>query len=301
MVPEYEGWRTVPAHLYTRTQLSDLDLPRIPGGPVRAYVTARGAVRRRETFDLYDVRESLPAPASARRLEAGSARRDPDAYRCADCGAHTERPAIHLRESDSEARTVCLACRHIAALRAFQARLADLRADACQRAADWLALDHAAVLHVTALTPPLTGSGRRRPPVAYQIDALTPSGTVLLSLAARLRRSRHPLVPDGALDWPDAITQLRATLHERHLLAWRSGELDPIAPALLAADATAGEVACYQRCRTISYLNHPVAQWRGELDPDTGELRAARHPGRADLLALLIRRMAADHTNGGSQ
>jgi len=296
MIPAYDGWRQVPAHLHTRTQLADLDLPRVPAGAVRAYVTAPGNVRHRETFELYDTRESAPSPASARQLEAAAARRTPGAYRCADCGAHTERPAIHAPADVDGPRTLCLACRHIAGLREFQARLAVLRADAAARAADWLIEDSAAVLHVGVLTPPPADSGRRRPPVALTVDAVSPSGHRLASLGIRLRRSRHELVPENALDWDDAAPLLRRALEDRALIAWQPGDLDPIAPALLPAHATTAAQAGYSRRRTLYYLGAPVAQWRGELDPDTGALRAARHPGRADLLALLIRRIAADHT-----
>lgn len=296
MIPEYEGWRTVPAHLYTRTQLADLDLPRQPGGPVRAYVTAEGQVRRRETYELYDARESAPSPASARQLESAAARRKPGAFACQDCGAHTERTAIRIHGRAGERRLVCLACRHIAAMREFQAKLAVLRADNARSAAAWLAEDTAAVLQVDVLTPPPADSGRRRPAVAYSAAAFTPSGRELLSLGIRLRRSRHELVPEGSLDIGDAIPVLRGVLDDRALITWQFNDLYPIAAALLPEDAAASEIAGYWRHRDISYLNHLVAQWRGELDPDSGQLRGARHPGRADLMALLIRRMAADHT-----
>jgi hypothetical protein len=103
-------------------------------------------------------------------------------------------------------------------------------------------------------------------------------------------------VPDGAADWDDAVPMLRKALDGRDLIAWLNTDLDPIAPALLPEDATPAQVACYWRERTISELCAHVAHWRGELDPDTRALRGARHPGRADLLALLIRRIAADHT-----
>ena len=302
MIPEYDGWHAVPAHLYTRTQLADLDLPRVPGRPVRAYVTAPGTVYRRETFDLYDITESDPSPATGRQLEAAAARRTRSAYRCADCGAHTERPAIHTRDGDPPAyRSLCLACRHIADLRAFQTRLAALRADAAERAAHWVALDTAAVLHITVHTPQPTESGRRRPPVAVSVDAVTPSGAELFSHALRLRRSHHHLVPAGAADWDDALPVLRKALDDRHLIVWTAGYLDPIVPALLPESATPAQLACYRRERTVSELSAPVAQWRGELDPDTGTLRPARHPGRADLLALLIRRIAADHPGASAR
>ncbi|MFF4260287.1 hypothetical protein ACFY1L_55070 [Streptomyces sp. NPDC001663] len=52
-IRHFSYWGEVPANIYmTKTQLKDLDLPRQPGGPVRATVDGRDGAGRRDTFDL---------------------------------------------------------------------------------------------------------------------------------------------------------------------------------------------------------------------------------------------------------
>src|SRR5271169_3874760 len=89
-IPRYTVWYQVPTHLRTRTQLASLDLPRVPDGPVRAEIYARGGDGPKGTFDLFDLNESQPSPATANALAAAQRRRDPVAHQCQDCGAHTE-------------------------------------------------------------------------------------------------------------------------------------------------------------------------------------------------------------------
>lgn len=293
----YDAWWQVPEHLRTRTQLADLDLPRIPGGPAVASIETRNAIGRKDCFELYDLRASQPSPASAAALQAAAARRTRAVYRCEDCGAHPSSPAHPYRPAPQEpVRHLCRACLHVARLREFQALLAERRAEFAEAARQIVATNTAAILHTTVLTPAPGPSGRKKPAVAWAVTALLPDGTTLVQLAARLRRSRDPLVPVGALDLPDALTRLREVLAGRELVVWHRGlDLEPIAAALLPQAATASELACYQQHRrNITDLHWAAGWWHGEVDPDTRQLRAPEHPGRADRMALLLRRIAAD-------
>lgn len=96
-VPEYPWWNQVPAHLKTRTQLSEAGLK--PGGPVRAHI-AYGRGRRARCYELYDQGEAVAkkrvTEAQARALEkAHHARRT-----CQRCQTVVERPGLLVTASD---------------------------------------------------------------------------------------------------------------------------------------------------------------------------------------------------------
>ena len=299
MSADYTWWGELPAHLRTKTQLADLDLPRIPGaGPVEA-IRARGPHGRKDTFDLYDITASLPSPASAKQLEAARAKQDPVLRRCAACGAHPDYPPTLHRDPEQGGRAVllCRACLHVARLRAYQQRLAAEREQAAHLAASWLANDNAAVVHLTVITPPKGENSRAKRPVALLVDVVVPSGAQLARMPIRLARSRNPLVPDGAVDEAEAVPQLREIVAARDVVTWSAGALTPIESVF------SGPAAPYRR-RELTALDRKVAAWRGELDPLTRTLITPLDPGRADLMALLIRRMATDHApaeHGGPQ
>ena len=289
MTTPYTWWTQVPDRLRTKTQLADLDLPRVPGTrPVDAIHT-RGPHGRKDTYDLYDATASLPSPASAKHLEAARAHQDPAVRRCAECGAHPDYPPTSHKDTVSGQRMLlCRACLHIARLREAQQHCAASRETIAAQAAGWLAEDRAAVAHVTVITPPPGESGRTRRPVALLVDAATPSGARLVRTTIRLPRSRSPLVPDGAIPDTEAVPALREQLAGRDVVEWTAGSLDPIEDAITApADA--------DRRPELIVLEPKVTVWRGEYDPHTRHLPTPLDPGRADLMALLIRRMAADH------
>lgn len=291
MSAAYTWWSEVPDHLRTKTQLADLDLPRIPGaGPVDAIHT-RGPHGRKDTFDLYDITTSLPSPASAKQLESARAKQDPAQRRCAECGARPDYPptAHHDPATESGSVLLCRACLHITRLRSMQQHIAVTRAQFAAEAAAWLAVDRAAVVHVTVITPPPAENGRARRAVALNVDAVTPSGAWLVRMPIRLARSRNPLVPDGAIPESEAIPALADHFAGRDVIQWSTGALAPIEAALT-------EPAGTDRRRTRTLLEVIATAWRGDLDPCTRSFATPPDPGRADLMALLIRRMAADHT-----
>ena len=290
MSASYTWWGEVPDRLRTKTQLADLDLPRIPGAGPAGAIHTRGPHGRKDTFDLYDITASRPSPASAGQLEAARARRDPAQRRCAGCGAHPDYPPTAHRDpgADSGWALLCRACLHIARLRESQQRCAATRERIAAEAAAWLAADHAAVVHVTVITPGPAENGRARRAVALIVDAVTPSGARLVRMPVRLARSRSPLVPDTAIPETEAIPALTELFAGRDVIEWSSGALDPIRAALTDPEAAV-------RPREWILLEGKVTGWRGDLDPHTRTLLIPPDPGRADLMALLIRRMAADH------
>ena len=294
MFTEYDSWEQVPEHLRTKTQLADLDLPRVPGGEKTARVYDRGPHGRRGGFDLYDARASMPSPASARQLEASRFRQTEDSRGCQDCGAHTDGPATPFHDDAREEWVrLCWACLHIARLRQTQHNLAAARCRAAEKAAALLAADTAAVVHVAAIAPPAGENGRPRRPVAAVVEAVTPSGVGLVSMTVRLNQSRSTLIPPDAVPLADALPHLGEVVAGRDLVEWAVGALRPLEDAFAAPD---GQNPRRERVT----LEREVAVWRGEIDPRTRRPLALIEPGRADRMALLIRRIAADHDPEGN-
>jgi hypothetical protein len=297
----YEGWGQVPEHLRTRTQLSDLDLPRVPGGPVRACVTAPGAVRRRETFDLYDVRESIPSPASAGQLAAAAARRTRLEYDCAQCGAHAESPLVRLRpqtpakDAHEPGRALCWCCLAIARLRDAQERCALARAAAVRWAAARLADPATALLAVSLTVPAPPPSGRVRKPIAARIEACDSAGARIVDVTVALAGARTRGLPPDAVPLLDARPMLHHRLGARHRLTWHAGDLHPLRDYVARTAAEPDDHGGLELFTDADALAAHVAAWRGEIDPGTRARRVPLHPGRADRMALLLRRIGADH------
>lgn len=289
----YDGWHQVPENLRTKTQLADLDLPRIPGGEPVACVHDRGPHGRKRDFDLYDLAASLPSPATAGQLQAARDRAEADVRRCAECGARPDqRPTVSPGADEADpAMPLCHACLHIARLRAAQRRNAAARAEACHLAALWLAGD-AACVHAAPIAPPPGEDGRPKRPLALHLGAVTPGGSLLYRAQVRLNRSRNPLVPTDAVPAEEAFAALRAKLTGRTVIAWTPDSLKHLDGALTAPAEPA------RTWRDVFHLNQQAAAWRGQIDPRTYRRVEPPDPGRADLMALLIRRIAADHTTG---
>lgn len=279
MIPEYDGWRAVPGHLYTKTQLAGLDLPRRPG-QIAARVSAGDYRGKPEVFDLYDIAASAPSAASAKHLEAAAARRRFTA--CADCGAH---PDTGL----SQVTGRCETCLHIESLRKAQAEAQRRRAVHTRHAAERVADPATLVVWIDEHTPPPAPSGRARKPVAHTLTAVSASGEPVLHLSYRLPGvgPRVRAVPDGAVSPQDAAAAL-APLGERHFVTWTHLHLWHLVHLAIGKDP--GYLTPYGTA-----MDTAVTWWRGDLDPRTGHARRALSPGNADRLALLLRRMAADH------
>jgi hypothetical protein len=287
-ITRYDRWGQVPENLHTKTQLANLDLPRVPEAAPVAYVYERGPHGRKGSFYLYDEAASLPSPASARQLEAARARQNPTLRVCAECGArpdHTPTLAPDESGADRGAIPLCRACLHIARLRRRQRNTAEESARAAGQAAAWLADDRAAVVYVATIAPPPGENARPKKPIALSLGAVTPSGAVLAGINIRLNKSRNPLIPADAIPADQAIPALRELFAGRDVIRWADDSLKYIWTALPIHDPA-------QR-RELIVLDRKVAEWRGEIDPCTYRLTYSLDPGRADLMALLIRRMAA--------
>ncbi|MFD5084369.1 hypothetical protein ACFWOG_17235 [Kitasatospora sp. NPDC058406] len=283
-LPVYTWWGEVPTHLATRTRLAELDLPRQPAGPARATIDTRNALGKKATFDLYDVRESIPTQASAAQLAAAAARRTKPRT-CQDCGAHPDTPCTQ----SADGRALCDTCAHIDRLRARQQEAA---ADSRQAAASAVGLlddEHLVVLAVDYTPGEPTAAGTPRPPAAARITVLDRDGATLHDRTLRLTGPRTPGAPAHAIDPAPALADLTNLLAERTVVLWTPGDLDPLHDALRRLKLT---TALLPEGR-VNSLRPAATQWRADLDPRTGEPRRPTPPGTADRLLLLLRRVAA--------
>lgn len=225
---EYSWWGEVPDHLRTATQLAALDLPRQPAGPVRATIKARNpGTGRKDDFDLYDLRESIPSPASAAQLTAAASRRTVSRT-CEDCGAHPETPCIPA----ADGRALCGTCAHITRLRTRQAEAAAAVQDVTETAARILADEHLAVVHVDYTPGEPTAAGTPRPPAAARLTALDRTGRALYDRTVRLTGPRTPGAPDHAVGPAPALEDLTGLLAQRTVVIWTPGDLGPLSDAL---------------------------------------------------------------------
>ncbi|MFJ5122920.1 hypothetical protein [Kitasatospora sp. NPDC088548] len=284
-VPSYTGWGEVPGHLRTRTALADLDLPRQPAGPVRAVIDTRNPAGKKATYDLYDVRESIPSPATAAQLLAAAARRTLSRT-CADCGAHPETPCTPA----ADGRALCATCAHITRLRTRQHEAATASQDVAESAARILADDQLAVLGVEYIPGEPTAAGTPRPPAAARLTVLDRTGQALYDRTVRLTGPRTPGAPDHAINPAPTLDYLTNLLAERTVLVWTPGDLEPLYDALRRLKLNTDLLPASR----VNSLRPAAIQWRADLDPTTGHHRAPTPPGTADRLLLLLRKMSAD-------
>ncbi|HTJ70242.1 MAG TPA: hypothetical protein VL551_22080 [Actinospica sp.] len=288
----YDYWSQVPEHLRTKTQLADLDLPRIHGGEPVAYVHDRGPHGRKRDYDLYDLYASLPSPATGGQLQAARERQT-SGRRCEKCGARPDQlPTPHRVGDEDGFVLLCYPCLHIARLCEAQQRVAADRRTACEISFLRVVDDTVACVHVSPIAPPPGPDGRAKKPIALNVGAVTARGGLLYRAAVRLNRSRNPLVPADAIPAEEAFGALREAVAGREVIEWNDGALKPLNGALTAPAEPA------RTWRDILPLAHHVAAWRGHINPRTYRLTTPLDPGRADLMALLIRRMAADRRLG---
>ncbi|RDG35178.1 hypothetical protein [Streptomyces corynorhini] len=284
----YTSWADVPPGLMTRTVLGQLDLPRTPGGPPRGVVATRNFRGRDTEVDLYAVAESVPTGASMAQLLAARTRTGaPDTRRCTDCGARPERPCT----PHEDGVVLCGCCGHIRHLRTAQRQAAGQRAGACERAAQLLADERLAVVHVQLTERGTTPGGTRRPPSAARVVALGPQGQPLCDVTMRLVGPRAAGIPDGACSPEDAAPLLQV-LADRVLLEWEGGALAPVSSALRAAGLPGPFPTGYGARRALWAL---ALTWRADISPRSRSLRPVISPGRADRMLWLLQQIAADH------
>lgn len=283
-LPDYQGWRQVPWGLFSKTQLADLDFPRVPGGPVRAHVQTRDWNGRKSTVALYRLGESVPSPAGAGQLDAARRRSDPAARVCTDCGARPDRPVVAGR---------CPACAQIARIRSALAVAADDRVRVVEWARTILVpqLLPAVILRVVEVLRPPAPSGRQDlAAVALRVDAVDVAGRRLVDATIRLAGPRVKAVPADAVAPDDVADQIRTVLGRHPLVTWDDTGLWSLRK-LYDVDPPHSWYG-----GNPNGLARRAAQWRGEIDPQSLGLRSAIHPGSADRMLLLLRRMAAART-----
>lgn len=273
---EYQGWWEVPPDLMTQTQLAGLDLPRVPG-PQRAWVKAPGWRGKKEWMPLFRVEESPPSPASAVKLRAADGRRKQRG--CARCGCAPDRAL-------SDDVPTCLACSRIAFLTDRVARAQEDRVNAVRWA--WEVLEVPGIVFVRSwevLRPPAPSGRQNLEPVAFGVEVADLSGRVVLSELVRLAGPRVRSVPEDAVDLAGVEGRLREVMAAERLVTW--GDRPVWALHKLGPERRPGWYG-----GNPDALAPKARQWRAVVDPDRGELRPALHPGRADRMWLLVRRMA---------
>lgn len=294
-VPVHEGWRRVPSGLFSKTQLADLDFPRVPGGPVRAYADVPNWRGKKDFVELFALRESVPSPATAAVLDAARGRVKGGRV-CEECGARPDRPvpelghvsgSAHLADGEAHGtRHLCLACARVVRLRAAVATAARTRADATQWAAEVFAAEPR-VVRVDEVLRPAAPSGRQNPdPVALRVDAVDAAGGRLVQATIRLAGPRVKAVPDGAVTPNSVEEQIRPLLVAPVVVTWRESELTPLLRLYHGREVYAGT--------NRNSLRQRAGYWRGEVDPDHLTVRSAIDPTTADRTLLLLRRMAAE-------
>ncbi|WP_152513488.1 hypothetical protein [Nocardiopsis baichengensis] len=284
METTYEHWGQVPGDLYTKRALEGLEHPRRPAGRPSAWVESRDWRDRRIDVELYRLEDTEPTAATAAQLRAAAARSS-RVRTCSDCGARCDRD-LAPHPDRAEQVPLCRTCLRIARLRERQALLAERRPEAVEWARG-LAADGAAALWLDRVRPPREPGARLPAAVAVLVEA---AGPVRARVAVRLAGARNPHVPEGAVAVQEAAQALRG-LSSRPVVVWdeeQAGHLQVLATRLAKAGVGPG----WGRVCQASGL---VSTWRGELDPDRPRGRVpAVAPGRADRLAELLERIAAD-------
>lgn len=281
----YDSWGQVPARFMTRTQLAELEFPRVPG-EVAATVKTYDWRGKRDVLALFDVREAAPSPASAAQLEAAQRA---SVRACGECGA---RPDGKLWELSTGVR-VCRPCLLVARLRKVQADLAEQRRGHARQVAELLAVEPGpVVVYPRRLRPPRLEGAKRTPAVcAVELDTWADGRRERLVL--RVGGSRNPHVPPGAVPLAEGAPAAAALLAGRTPVVWdeeAADELAAIGEHLRRAGQDVpgrGQVWSARWGATV---------WRGDVDVSTRALGNVVDPGTPDRLALLLRRIAA-HTD----
>ncbi|PZG07184.1 hypothetical protein C1I95_31420 [Micromonospora craterilacus] len=286
-LPCYEGWRQVPAGLLSKSQLADLDLPRVPGGaPVRARVETRDWRDHKTVVDLYSLGETLPSAATIGQLEAARARASASRV-CEDCGARPDRslPCVNGRH-------LCQLCSRILSLQELAEKAGAERAGVVAWARQILASDLLPpyVVRVKQILRPPAPSGRQNlDPVAVWVDAVDTTGRRLVNTTIRLAGPRVRAVPAGAVDPTSVEEQIRTLLAAPVIVTWFDKELSPL-HTLYGVKTAPGWYG-----GNPNAMSWRATYWRGDVNPDAYHFtrRSAINPVRADRTLLILRRIAA--------
>ncbi|WP_370138321.1 hypothetical protein [Streptacidiphilus sp. EB103A] len=292
----------MPWTLASKTQLATADLPRRPGGPVRGYVAGVDFRGRRTEVPLYTVADCPPTTATGRQLAAAADRRSAVVRTCSDCGARTQLPLTERR-----GRYLCAMCNRVARVIEDQIELRRRRIDNAVWAHDLLeGGEDLALVWVQVLDAPAAGDRPARAAVAARVQAVDQRGRPLKDLLIKLTGPRTPGAPKEALASGEGAAALALALAERRPVVW--GPLQQVLDRLaalghhvpLTPGAGQGPAGTPHRYRP-DWSDSPdqrYRQWRGELDPATGELLTPWPPGSADRLWLCLTRMADSADEG---
>jgi hypothetical protein len=287
--PTYKGWRNVPSGLFSKTQLRELDLPREVGAlvDVAAYVDTADWRGKPDTVPLYRLSDSRPTKATPAHLEAARARSTAPGRRCGDCGA---RPDVQPRGSaEGDPARRCNACHHIGRLRAAQDDLRTKRVEAVKWARDLMtfALLPPYLVHVEPFLRPASPSGRQnREPIAYRVESVDGTGRTMMAATVQATTANVKSMPSTARPLAEVVDQLRVVATAETVVTWGTDDL-------YAVHRLAGvEKPLRWYGGNPNAMNFRVAHWRGDIDPHTADLRWPVHPGRADRMWLLLKRMA---------
>ncbi|WP_043271988.1 hypothetical protein [Streptomyces sp. CT34] len=298
--PWFSRWSAVPWTLASKSQMARADLPREPAGPVRGYVAGRDYRNKETEIPLYDVRESRPTRASGVQLASAEARRTATVRVCTDCGAQCQLPL-----SERQGRYLCAMCWRIATVVDTQIELRERRAENAAWARGLFASGPLAVTWVELVAAEPTPSGRRRPPLAGRVHVVDENGKRVLDVLVRLAGPRTKGAPEDAVTPEVGAAKLARAFAGRRRVVWgplgtvleRLGDLRHPVELEPAAAREQGVWHQYRR-NWPDGVAARYAQWRGELDPATGELRTPWQPGTADRLWLCLKRMAETQDAG---
>ena len=272
----------VPAYLMTKTQLGELEFPRVAQDQAQAWMECTDWRGRPDTVALYDVRQAPPSRASAAQLEA--AQRS-SVRVCGDCGARPDGALWTLEEGVR----VCRSCLVVARLRREQQKMASLGRFYARQVADLLAADPGpAVVYVRRIRPPRAEGATRTPPVcALDLDLFADGRRTRMVL--RLGGARNPHVPETAVPVAQAAPRVAALVEGRRLVAWDDQAVDNVQFLGERLRKAGVDVPGWHE---VWQARLPARVWRGEVDVMSRGLRGAVDPGTSDRLALLLRRMA---------
>lgn len=289
---QFGRWSEVPWEYASCTQMSRADLPRKADGPVVGYVAGHDFRDKEMQVAVYDVRASRPSGASGPQLAAAAGRRTAAVYECAGCSAQTQLPL------SEEGGHLCAMCRRMAGIARFQAELRTRRDQIGTWARSLFAGGELAIVWVELTAAPNTPAGRRRPPLAGRVQVADEAGRKRADVLVRLAGPRTNGAPADALSAGDGALALSRAMAGRRQVVW--GPLSAVAARLSElghplTGATGPTPPAGSRLGDRFWddsVPARFAQWRGELDPQTGELRTPWEPGSADRLWWVLRRMA---------
>lgn len=286
-MPTYTGWRQVPEHLLTATQLGELEFPRQPLGQPAAWVATYDWRGKKTEVSLYDARDCQPTKATARVLAAAAGRATRSRV-CADCGARCQRPL----PVDVDDQPLCPVCRSVVLLRAEQRRIADGRAEIVATVRGWLAWPGAAVVQVGLINPGRTPGGSARPDTAIRVQAIDTDGRHLVDVLTSLVGPKARIRTEGAVPTEEGTATVHAALVGRPLIVWRESELLALARNLSHSDWPQLQWGGWDREQTAA-AQDTSTRWRGQLNELRGLVPSLR-PGTPDRLLLHLRRIAED-------